>query len=50
VRSILTATARDLGPRGRDDDYGAGLADAFSAVTAVDGSTAPVAVSTDAPR
>lgn len=50
VRSVLTATARDLGPRGRDDDYGAGLADAFSAVTAVDGSTAPVAVSTDAPR
>jgi subtilisin family serine protease len=45
VRSILTATARDLGPRGRDDDYGAGLADAFAAVTAVEGSTAPVAVS-----
>lgn len=45
VRSLLASTARDLGPRGRDDDYGAGLADAFSAVTAVDGSTAPVAVS-----
>ncbi len=34
VRSILTATARDLGPKGRDDEFGAGLADAYRAVTA----------------
>ena len=34
VRQILTATARDLGPKGRDDAFGAGLADALKAVTA----------------
>jgi len=32
VRSILTATARDLGPPGRDDQFGAGLVNAMSAV------------------
>jgi hypothetical protein len=32
VRSILTATAHDLGPPGRDDQFGAGLVDALSAV------------------
>lgn len=49
IRTLLASTAHDLGPRGRDDDYGAGLADAFSAVTAVEGSTAPVAVSAPSP-
>lgn len=49
IRGLLASTAKDLGPRGRDDDYGAGLADAFSAVTAVTGSTAPVAVSSPTP-
>jgi len=34
VRQLLTATARDLGPKGRDDLFGAGLADALKAVTA----------------
>jgi Subtilase family len=34
VRGILTSTARDLGPNGRDDQFGAGLADAYKAVTA----------------
>jgi hypothetical protein len=34
VRDILLATARDLGPRGRDEEFGAGLADAFAALTA----------------
>lgn len=32
VRKILLSTARDLGPRGRDDQFGAGLADAFNAI------------------
>lgn len=32
VRKILVSTARDLGPRGRDDQFGAGLADAFNAI------------------
>ncbi|MEW6643281.1 MAG: S8 family serine peptidase [Pseudomonadota bacterium] len=40
VRGILSKTAKDLGPPGRDDQFGAGRADAFAAVTAVG---APVA-------
>ncbi len=35
VRAALIATARDLGPKGRDDMFGAGLADAYRAVLAV---------------
>ena len=34
VRAILTKTARDLGAPGRDDQFGAGEADAFAAVAA----------------
>ncbi|WP_247838341.1 S8 family serine peptidase [Bradyrhizobium sp. 200] len=34
VRVLLTRTARDLGAPGRDDQFGAGEADAFAAVTA----------------
>lgn len=34
VRDILMRTARDLGPKGRDRLFGAGLVDAFQAVTA----------------
>jgi hypothetical protein len=34
VRTVLTASARDLGPKGRDDEFGAGLADAYKAVLA----------------
>ena len=34
IRAILTKTARDLGSPGRDDQFGAGEADAFAAVTA----------------
>ncbi len=33
VRATLLATAKDLGPTGRDDDYGAGLTDAYRALT-----------------
>ena len=32
IRRILTATARDLGAPGHDEQFGAGLVDAFSAV------------------
>jgi subtilisin family serine protease len=32
VRRVLLSTARDLGPAGRDKDFGAGLADAFEAL------------------
>ena len=34
IRAILTKTARDLGAPGRDDQFGAGEADAYAAVTA----------------
>jgi subtilisin family serine protease len=40
VRNILQATARDLGPKGHDAMFGAGLVDAYGAVTAT---AAPVA-------
>lgn len=33
VKEILERTARDLGPPGKDNDFGAGLIDAFAAVT-----------------
>ena len=36
LRKILFATATDLGPKGRDEQFGAGLADAFRAVQAID--------------
>lgn len=34
VRAILLATAKDLGPKGHDSLFGAGLADAYAAVMA----------------
>jgi len=34
VRGILQATAKDLGPKGNDPMFGAGLVDAYGAVTA----------------
>ena len=36
VRKILASTAGDLGPKGRDEQFGAGLADALRAVQAID--------------
>lgn len=45
IRGALTATARDLGPKGRDDEFGAGEADAFAAVSAV--APAPLATASD---
>jgi hypothetical protein len=45
VRKALLSTARDLGPKGRDDQFGAGLADAYGAVQSLAASppNAPVA-------
>jgi subtilisin family serine protease len=37
VRSTLLSTAKDLSKKGRDDNFGAGLADAYRAVTEVPG-------------
>jgi len=34
VRRALTASAKDLGPKGVDEQFGAGLADAYAAVSA----------------
>ncbi len=45
VRNILRATAKDLGPKGPDVMFGAGLVDAYGAVTAE-----PVPVAAAAPR
>lgn len=45
IRATLLSTARDLGPKGRDDQFGAGQADAFSAVSAIN--PAPVAAASD---
>lgn len=43
LRAILTTTARDLGAPGRDDLFGAGEADAYRAVSAVQREVQPVA-------
>ncbi len=37
VRSIIISTARPLGPAGEQADFGAGLADAYHAVTSLNG-------------
>jgi subtilisin family serine protease len=42
VKKVLLSTARDLGPKGRDDQFGAGLLDAFQAVNAVEKPTEAV--------
>lgn len=46
MRDRLMATAHDLGPKGRDEQFGAGLVDAAGAVAAV-GGTPMSAVSTE---
>ena len=46
VRAILQATARDLGPKGHDAMFGAGLADAYAAIMA---GSAPVAAAVPLP-
>jgi subtilisin family serine protease len=37
LRRVLLSTARDLGPKGRDKDFGVGLADAYRAVISAEG-------------
>jgi len=36
VKKVIMSTAHDLGPKGRDDQFGAGLIDALQAVNAVE--------------
>lgn len=43
IRDVLVRTAQDLGPPGRDDQFGAGKADAFGAVAAVSATVATAA-------
>ena len=40
VRKALTATARDLGPKGVDTQFGAGLVDAYRAVRSLEPASA----------
>ena len=40
MRKILEATAKDLGPRGKDPEFGAGLVDAYQAIMAVQSNAA----------
>jgi subtilisin family serine protease len=40
VQAILMRTAKDLGPAGRDDEYGAGLVDAYEALLTLAPATA----------
>jgi hypothetical protein len=49
IRAILMKTARDLGPPGADDQFGAGEADAFAAVSAVSIPSTPVAAASRKP-
>lgn len=44
VRDALLATAKDLGKKGRDDEFGAGMADAYRAVTELPGAQVSDAV------
>jgi Subtilase family/Fervidolysin N-terminal prodomain len=46
VRKVLQSTAKDLGPKGRDDQFGAGLANAYRAVRSLRPDATPVAAST----
>jgi subtilisin family serine protease len=36
VRAILQSSAKDLGPSGKDEQFGAGLTDAYQAVLALE--------------
>jgi hypothetical protein len=49
LRAILLKTARDLGPPGPDDQFGAGEADAFAAVSAIPIPSVPVAEVSERP-
>ena len=40
VRHILESTAKDLGPQGKDAEFGAGLVDAYQAIMAVQANAA----------
>lgn len=39
IRKLLTSTATDLGPRGRDEQFGSGLVDAYRALVSLNPAT-----------
>jgi subtilisin family serine protease len=41
IRDILLSTAKDLGPKGRDDQFGWGLVDPLKALKALDAQAVP---------
>jgi subtilisin family serine protease len=43
LRKILESTARDLGPNGKDPEFGAGLVDAYQAIMAVQANASALA-------
>ena len=50
LRKILEQTAKDLGPVGRDPEFGAGLVDAYQAIMAVQANAAASAQDVPAPK
>ncbi len=42
IRAVLLSSAKDLGPKGRDDQFGWGLVDPYQALLALDAGAAPV--------
>ena len=50
VRKILEQTAKDLGPVGRDPEFGAGLVDAYQAIMAVQANASASAQDAPAPK
>jgi hypothetical protein len=44
VRHILESTAKDIGPAGKDPEFGAGLVDALSAIMAVQANASAAAI------
>jgi subtilisin family serine protease len=44
VREILQSSAKDLGPKGRDDDFGWGLVDPYRALKALEARSGPMAL------
>jgi len=45
VRSLIEGSAQDRGPAGKDNDWGAGLLDAYAVVAKASGNTSPVPTS-----
>jgi subtilisin family serine protease len=50
VRKVLLSSATDLGSKGRDDQFGAGLANAYRAISSLQGRPAPAPANVSAAR